>query len=141
LQTFPDWFRFAGMPSHRYRQIGNAVPPMLGEELGHSLSLALSRSRGRRRRGAKTEVRDLLVAWHKQHARTYPWRGDDLDPWHVLMAEMCLHRTRADQVRPVFEALRRLAPTPRDMVEHADEALAAMQSLGLRWRAENIIKV
>ncbi|MBI2847138.1 MAG: DNA cytosine methyltransferase [Chloroflexi bacterium] len=29
IQTFPDWFRFAGHPSNRLRQIGNAVPPML----------------------------------------------------------------------------------------------------------------
>ena len=28
LQTFPDWFRFAGQPSHRFAQIGNAVPPL-----------------------------------------------------------------------------------------------------------------
>ena len=29
LQTFPDWFRFAGPPSAAFRQIGNAVPPLL----------------------------------------------------------------------------------------------------------------
>ena len=29
IQTFPDRFRFAGHPSTRYQQIGNAVPPML----------------------------------------------------------------------------------------------------------------
>ena len=29
LQTFPDWFRFAGPPSAAFRQIGNAVPPAL----------------------------------------------------------------------------------------------------------------
>ena len=57
------------------------------------------------------------------------------------MAEMCLHRTRADQVAPVFEALCRIAPTPAAMVEHEEEALEAMRSLGLRWRAENVIEV
>nr|BEK67250.1 hypothetical protein KPHV_44770 [Kitasatospora purpeofusca] len=31
LQTFPDWFRFAGVRSDAFRQIGNAVPPMLGQ--------------------------------------------------------------------------------------------------------------
>ena len=34
VQTFPDWFRFAGQPTHRLSQIGNAVPPLLGEALG-----------------------------------------------------------------------------------------------------------
>ncbi|BDH68469.1 hypothetical protein MTP06_19180 [Streptomyces sp. PLM4] len=30
VQTFPDGFRFAGMRSDAFRQIGNAVPPLLG---------------------------------------------------------------------------------------------------------------
>lgn len=30
IQTFPDAFRFAGMRSDAFRQIGNAVPPLLG---------------------------------------------------------------------------------------------------------------
>jgi A/G-specific adenine glycosylase len=55
------------------------------------------------------------------------------------MAEMCLRRTRADQVGPVFNELLRIAPTPERMVERAEDALEAMASLGLRWRAENLI--
>lgn len=31
IQTFPDDFRFVGNVSDRYRQIGNAVPPLLAE--------------------------------------------------------------------------------------------------------------
>jgi A/G-specific adenine glycosylase len=57
------------------------------------------------------------------------------------MAEMCLHRTRADQVRPVYEALVELAPTPAAMVEKEQEARVAMRSLGLRWRIDKIIAV
>jgi DNA (cytosine-5)-methyltransferase 1 len=140
IQTFPDWFRFAGQPSHRYRQIGNAVPPMLGEVVGRSIHAAMG-GRRRPKRGPRSNPRELLIAWHDDHFRRYPWRETGRDPWHVLMAEMCLHRTRADQVVPVFEALLKIAPTPERMVERADAALDAMQSLGLRWRAENIIRV
>ncbi|HEY3366818.1 MAG TPA: DNA cytosine methyltransferase [Symbiobacteriaceae bacterium] len=33
----PDWFRFAGFRSHRLRQIGNAVPPLLAKAIAEML--------------------------------------------------------------------------------------------------------
>ena len=41
LQTFPDRYRFAGPPSAAFRQIGNAVPPLVGERLGGAISECL----------------------------------------------------------------------------------------------------
>ena len=140
LQTFPDHVRFAGAPSHRYRQIGNAVPPMMAKSIGVEIIAALERPTDGASQMSAGIRRDLL-RWHGRNSRSFPWRGSDLDPWHVLMAEMCLHRTRADQVAPVFEALLEIAPTPEAMVSRADSALEAMKSLGLRWRAENLIRV
>lgn len=142
IQTFPDRFRFAGQPSHRLAQIGNAVPPMLASAVGKALMRTLSRGGSRRTlRAQAEEVRSRLIAWHEDNSREFPWRGRDLTPWEVLMAEMCLSRTRADQVTPVFEELRRVAPTPERLLEQSDAALVAMRSLGLRWRAENVIRV
>ncbi len=138
IQTFPDHVRFAGPPSHRYRQIGNAVPPLMGQILGLSIARALNDT-ALTSRVRTQDVRTLLLDWHSTHSRSFPWRTTKLDPWHVLMAEMCLHRTRADQVAPVFQALLRIAPTPQAMIDNSDEALDAMRSLGLRWRAENLI--
>ncbi len=34
IQSFPDWYRFAGTPSHALRQIGEAVPPLLAAATG-----------------------------------------------------------------------------------------------------------
>lgn len=141
IQTFPDWFRFAGQPSLRYRQIGNAVPVLLAESIASSLHLALTvpPKRGRPRLDGQGFRKDLL-AWHAENSRDFPWRGQ-VDPWHVLMAEVCLHRTRAEQARPVYEALAELAPTPADMVGNAPKTRAAMRSLGLKWRAENMVRI
>ena len=141
IQTFPDWFRFSRQPSLRYRQIGNAVPPVLARAIAEQLheTLSLPAKRGRPRLNGEAFRRDLL-RWHDANARDFPWRRH-IDPWHVLMAEVCLHRTRADQARPVYEALAELAPTPEDMVINAGKARRKMKSLGLRWRAANMVKI
>lgn len=37
IQTFPDSWKFAGSISQQYKQIGNAVPCNLGQEIGYSI--------------------------------------------------------------------------------------------------------
>lgn len=45
LQSFPDGIEFAGSRSSQYTQIGNAVPPLLGEAIGSQLTDLLGQSR------------------------------------------------------------------------------------------------
>ncbi len=37
VQTFPDWFHFPVTRTHQFRVIGNAVPPLVGEAVGHAV--------------------------------------------------------------------------------------------------------
>lgn len=65
LQSFPDWFQFRGKYTTggaqrakdcpRYSQVGNAVPPLVGEALGCTLKAVMKLSAGstQRRRDAK----------------------------------------------------------------------------------------
>ncbi|MCC6960304.1 MAG: DNA (cytosine-5-)-methyltransferase, partial [Dehalococcoidia bacterium] len=41
VQSFPDHFRFAGYRTSRFRQIGNAVPPLLAEAIGRAIARAI----------------------------------------------------------------------------------------------------
>jgi DNA (cytosine-5)-methyltransferase 1 len=41
VQSFPDHFRFAGYRTSRFRQIGNAVSPLLAEAVAHSIARAI----------------------------------------------------------------------------------------------------
>lgn len=50
LHTFPDWFRFHSTIWHGFRQIGNAVPPLLGRAVGAAVMAALNRVPARPKR-------------------------------------------------------------------------------------------
>jgi DNA (cytosine-5)-methyltransferase 1 len=138
VQTFPDWFRFAGQPTLRLKQIGNAVPPVLGAAVGEQLRRALESPR--KRTSKAFDFRARLLDWHKSNRRRVPWRSGTLDPWLVLAGELCLARTRSDLVSPTFRALRRIAPTPVVLLSQPDP-VASLAGLGLGARAQLLVEV
>lgn len=138
VQTFPDWFRFAGQPTLRLKQIGNAVPPLLAHAVGGELAAALTAAP--KARAQTFDFRARLLEWHKGNRRCYVWRSGRLDPWTVLAAELSLARTRPDIVPGVFDALRRVAPSPVALLAHADP-VGALKALGLGARSELLVDV
>ena len=142
IQTFPDDFRFAGTPSNRYRQIGNAVPPMLSEAVGRAMieSTKVSSLRDSSTAYNASNPRDSLVEWYRTNGRSYPWRYED-NPWKVLLAEVCLHRTRANQVAGIFQKLIDLCPAPEDLLKNRDEAEDLLVHLGLNWRVDRLFEM
>ena len=64
LQSFPDWFDFAGSRQSQFAQIGNAVPPLLGlaiAKLVRQTLAALAATRSSRSR--HTDLRPLGRRW------------------------------------------------------------------------------
>jgi A/G-specific adenine glycosylase len=77
----------------------------------------------------------IILLWASENLRDFPWRKNH-DPYLILVAEIMLQRTRAEQVVPVFDCFRRSFPTPKDLVEASpNKILKCIASLGLRKRA------
>jgi len=75
IQTFPDHFRFCGYPRHAFKQIGEAVPPLLGKAVAESILQALN-----------NEVIDRRPSSHETFATAVQWfgttRADEMRmPW------------------------------------------------------------
>jgi DNA (cytosine-5)-methyltransferase 1 len=56
LQSFPDGFRFAGTMNSAFRQIGNAVPPLLAWAVAKRLKEQLTTPTSR-----QTQMRQLAI--------------------------------------------------------------------------------
>lgn len=140
VQTFPDSFRFAGTQTHRYKQIGNAVPVLLGEVVGRSILQTLDRPRRASLDRAEQHVREVLLEWHATaDAWSPPWRLSG-DPWQVLMGELALARSRPKDADRIHRELLVLAPSPSALLELA-EPIERLVRIGLKERAKMIVDV
>ena len=81
-----------------------------------------------------------LMTWARRHARSFPWRRER-DPFRLVVTELMLIRTRAEQVARVWDAFFEVFPTLDSLIE-ADErdVAAALKPLGLEWRARRVLE-
>ncbi len=89
---------------------------------------------------ARAQVfRETLLEWWAANERWFPWR-EDRDPYRILIAELMLRRTRADQAARVYSRfIERYPDLAAFSRARAEEVYALLQPLGLRWRADNIV--
>ncbi len=85
--------------------------------------------------------RRALIAWGRAHFRPFPWRLTE-NPYHILVAEVMLHRTQAKQVIPVYERFVEAYPDITSLAQTSLSDLhAILHSLGLHWRINLLHKM
>jgi DNA-methyltransferase (dcm) len=138
LQTFPDVFRFAGPPSSAFRQIGNAVPPVLARYLSAAVRRALSDPHPVAYR--TRDIAAALAAWFD--ARTplaLPWLRAGTR-WQVVCAEILLDRAQPDQIRFIWPLLQRWKG-PADSAAAGDELLEMGRWIKRANRAQRLAQL
>lgn len=110
IQTFPDAFRFSGTRSDAFRQIGNAVPPLLGEAA--ALALIAKAGRPDSKPINWLAARKKLTEWaEKQRSSAY---------WFMLPGA---------SVTPPVAMAAALMSGARMNAEHIGDALARIRGL------------
>ena len=61
------------------------------------------------------EFREALLLWSTSNYRTFPWRKPGRSPYELVVAEVLLQQTRAEQVAGLFPQLLRRCPGWRDL--------------------------
>lgn len=82
-----------------------------------------------------------ILNWWKKNKRNFPWRHTR-DPYQIIIAEVLLHRTRADQVVPVYQSFIEKFPSLYELATApVNEIKEVLKSLGLFWRVELLHKM
>ena len=83
----------------------------------------------------------ILLEWGASNRRDFPWRRTK-DAYKILVAEIMLQRTKAEQVVPVYERFVKKYPDPHSLSKASVSGLRAeILSLGLEKRAQGIKKL
>ena len=81
------------------------------------------------------EPSEAILKWFDHNGRRFPWR-EERDPFHILLVEIMLQRTRAAQVQRIYRSILASYPTPDALSLATQQQIEdAFRPLGLRWRA------
>jgi len=75
-----------------------------------------------------------LLDWWRSSKRSFPWR-ETRDPYKVLVAESLLHRTKAEQVIPLYDLFLKHFPDVKSLAASTPSDIQQLfYSAGLHWR-------
>ena len=87
------------------------------------------------------KLASILLAWWKENKEWYPFRATS-DPYRILVSEILLRKTRANQVAAVYHDFFEKFPNPCAVMNSTPEDVAdIIKPLGLVSRADHIFAI
>ncbi|ADQ42065.1 HhH-GPD family protein (plasmid) [Caldicellulosiruptor acetigenus I77R1B] len=82
----------------------------------------------------------LLLKWWEENKRDFPWRHTN-NPYHVLIAEMLLRKTTAQQVAQVYTEFIQKYPSSKVLMNaNEDELVKILKPLGMELVRAKLLK-
>lgn len=104
-------------------------------------SLLCNQSQDDSYRNIIESIRSGILDWSSENLRDFPWRNTR-DPYKILIAEIMLQRTNADQVKTIYEKFVEDFPDFISIVRAGSEKIMVeMHSLGLFWRSDLLFRL
>jgi len=86
------------------------------------------------------DLTDKIISWYRKYGRDFPWRHTK-DPYKIMIAEFMLHRTKAEQVVPVYLEFIEKYPDVYSLAEAEQKDVRKVtEHLGLHWRSKHFIE-
>lgn len=83
-----------------------------------------------------TALRSLLRQWYRSSKKEYPWRGDGVTAYHILVAEYMLQQTQAARVAELLPPFLQTFPTTESLaVASSAHVIQSWRGLGYNNRA------
>jgi DNA (cytosine-5)-methyltransferase 1 len=137
IQTFPDWFRFAGPPSNAFKQVGNAVPPRLGLAVGRALRESLTTTTVAP--PSSEDIGNTLASWFRgDEGSSSPWLHST-SPWHVILGELALDRVSTLVANALWPLLEKFIE-PQDLVENVQSLTEILSWIRREGRASDLLR-
>lgn len=138
LQTFPDWYRFNGPPSAAFKQIGNAVPPLLGLNLARALCSSLNAQVSKS--VSTQQIAEALAGWFRRRLDlTVPWLR--ANRWQVIVAGFLLDRLSDNLIPNAWTVVETSMRSPKQTLQNADVVRAVGSLANRPAKAEAVLRV
>ena len=86
-------------------------------------------------------IRNKLLEWGERNIRDFPWR-EKRSPYHVIISEIMLHRTRSSQVVDQYLSFIKRYPNFKSICEAGmEKVMNDLKHLGLFWRSKMLYKL